>query len=102
MDSLHCQIDTSVILLRSMDMEVPALAVVQGPVPNKFLPHELDDIDDAALAVQVNFCNCGGIIIAVCISNKVADALSIAMFVTGWAASASEDRSLRCPEFDFS
>ncbi|KAK2987172.1 hypothetical protein RJ640_030764 [Escallonia rubra] len=81
--------------------QVPTLEVVQGPMPNKFLPHELNDIDDAVLAVQVNFCNCGGIIIAVCISNKVADALSIVMFVTGWAASASEDRSLSCPEFDF-
>ncbi|CAK9141774.1 unnamed protein product [Ilex paraguariensis] len=37
--------------------------VIQNPNPgefNKFLPREVDDVDDTLLAIQVNFFNCGG------------------------------------------
>ena len=65
----------------------------------KFLPYALDNIVDLVLAIQVNIFECGGIAIGVCISHKVADALSMVMFVNGWAAVARRDADVLCPQF---
>ncbi|XAR48146.1 Vinorine synthase [Bertholletia excelsa] len=65
--------------------------VTGDPIPgefNKLLPQELDVPDDKLLSVQVTFFSCGGVAIATCISHKVADALSIVLFITTWAAVA--------------
>ncbi|OVA20485.1 Transferase [Macleaya cordata] len=40
------------------------------------------------LAIQVNVFDCGGIVIGVCMSHKVADASSLSNFVYDWAATA--------------
>ncbi|KAH7857480.1 hypothetical protein Vadar_013177 [Vaccinium darrowii] len=62
---------------------------ISNPSPSqfhKFLPRELDDIGDIPLAVRVNFFDCGGAVLSVAISHKVADAFSSVYFVNCWAA----------------
>ncbi|KAM3753927.1 hypothetical protein ACB098_03G129100 [Castanea mollissima] len=77
--------------------------VIQQPEPaqlNKLLPYELDNVGELVLAIQVNVFDCGGIAIGVCISHKVADALSLAMFLNSWAATARGVSNTICPRFD--
>lgn len=40
------------------------------------------------LLIQANFFSCGGLVITICISHKITDATSLAMFIRGWAESA--------------
>lgn len=42
--------------------------------------------DQVTLAVQVNYFNCGGVAISICIWHAVADASTLATFVNCWAA----------------
>ncbi|KAK2638924.1 hypothetical protein Ddye_026719 [Dipteronia dyeriana] len=62
---------------------------LQNPNPdnfvNKFLP---DEVNKLVLTVQLNFFDCGGIAIGVRMSHKVADALSMIMFIKNWAETA--------------
>ncbi|KAL3751844.1 hypothetical protein ACJRO7_012645 [Eucalyptus globulus] len=79
--------------------------ILENPVPqvlNRFLPRELDDVQDLAVAVQVNFFECGGLALALLISHKVADALSIFTFLNAWAATARGDADIIDPCFDSS
>ncbi|KAI8027720.1 Acetyl-CoA-benzylalcohol acetyltransferase [Camellia lanceoleosa] len=50
---------------------------------NQFLPL---DIGGPLVAIQVNMFDCGGLVVGVSVSHKVADAFSIITFVNGWAA----------------
>ncbi|KAL6350266.1 hypothetical protein AAG906_004213 [Vitis piasezkii] len=71
--------------------EVPTFGVHMQPGPmqlRQFFPYALDDIF-----------KCGGIAIGVCISHKVADALSVVMFANGWAIVACRDTDVLCPRF---
>ncbi|XP_071912415.1 stemmadenine O-acetyltransferase-like [Coffea arabica] len=54
---------------------------------NQYLPLELyaHDADNIPLAIQISFFECGGMAIGVCISHKVADAMSFVTFMTTWA-----------------
>lgn len=52
------------------------LADAQPGQLNRFLPYKLDDVRDLPAAVQVNFFDCGGIAIGLCISHKVCDQYS--------------------------
>ncbi|WJZ81531.1 hypothetical protein VitviT2T_001370 [Vitis vinifera] len=71
-----------------------------GPMQlRQFFPYALDDIVDIVLAIQVNIFKCGGIAIGVCISHKVAHALSVVMFANGWAIVACRDTDVLCPRF---
>ena len=79
--------------------------VVRQPEPNqlnKLLPYELDNVGDLILAIQVNLFDCGGMAIGVCISHKIADALSLIMFLNNWAATTrgDSDRDTVSPRFD--
>ncbi|XP_054806280.1 stemmadenine O-acetyltransferase-like [Prosopis cineraria] len=63
--------------------------ITDNPSPadvRKLLPFEMDEAVDTVLGVQVNVFDCGGIAIGVCISHKIADALSYFQFVKTWAA----------------
>ncbi|ESQ34048.1 hypothetical protein EUTSA_v10009496mg [Eutrema salsugineum] len=40
------------------------------------------------LLIQANFFSCGGLVITICISHKITDATSLAMFIRGWAESS--------------
>ncbi|KAK6132509.1 hypothetical protein DH2020_033718 [Rehmannia glutinosa] len=46
---------------------------------------------DIPLAVQVSFFGCGGTTIGVCMSHKVADAMSLVTFINSWAAACRGD-----------
>ncbi|EOY00795.1 hypothetical protein QUC31_014119 [Theobroma cacao] len=77
--------------------------VVRQPEPaqlNKLLPYELDNVGDLILAIQANIFDCGGMAIGVCISHKIADALSLIMFLNNWAATARGDSYTVPPRFD--
>ncbi|XP_057948361.1 stemmadenine O-acetyltransferase-like [Malania oleifera] len=58
---------------------------------NRFLPLEVDSADDLPLAVQATAFNCGGLALGLCFSHKVADALSLLVFITAWATMARGD-----------
>ncbi|KAK8516692.1 hypothetical protein V6N13_080790 [Hibiscus sabdariffa] len=78
--------------------------VLDNPVPgelNKLLPFVLNDADEVPFGVQFNVFDCGGFGIGVCISHKIADALSFFTFLKTWAAVCRGDpRSLiALPEF---
>ncbi|XP_054806297.1 vinorine synthase-like [Prosopis cineraria] len=63
--------------------------VTDNPSPadvSNLLPFKMDEAVDTVLGVQVNFFDCGGIAIGVCISHNIADALSYFQFVKTWAA----------------
>lgn len=58
--------------------------------------------NDVPLAVQISFFECGGMSVGVCISHRIADALSVVMFLNSWAAicRGSDDREILTPNFD--
>ncbi|XP_030542088.1 stemmadenine O-acetyltransferase-like [Rhodamnia argentea] len=79
--------------------------ILENPVPrvmNRFFPCELDDVQDLAVAVQVNFFECGGLALSLLISHKVADALSFFTFLNAWAAAARGDPGITDPCFNSS
>ncbi|CAK9316498.1 unnamed protein product [Citrullus colocynthis] len=63
--------------------------VINTPFPselNKFLPFELDELDEISMGVQLNVFECGGVGVGICVSHKISDALSLFIVVNGWAA----------------
>lgn len=66
----------------------------------KFLPYELDDVNDLVAAVQVTTFNCGGIVIGLELSHKVADASSFFLFLNSWAATARASGNIVSPRLD--
>ncbi|KAK7406781.1 hypothetical protein VNO78_08414 [Psophocarpus tetragonolobus] len=65
--------------------------VVESPIPtevSKLLPFGMDHIVDTPLAVQLNVFHCGGIALGVCMSHKIADAMSYFVFIQTWATIA--------------
>ncbi|XP_038713333.1 stemmadenine O-acetyltransferase-like [Tripterygium wilfordii] len=76
--------------------------VLENPVPselNKLLPLQLDDVQELPLGVQFNIFQCGGVAIGVCISHKVADALSFLTFLKSWAETARGESDIVRPQF---
>ncbi|XP_059445216.1 stemmadenine O-acetyltransferase-like [Corylus avellana] len=67
---------------------------------NKFLPYELDDVNEVALAVQLTTFDCGGIVIGVVFAHKVADASSLIFFLKSWAAIARGSSNIATPHFE--
>ncbi|KAJ7969453.1 Vinorine synthase-like [Quillaja saponaria] len=58
-------------------------------IDNKFIDcNDEDDAYELTLGVQLNIFDCGGFAIGVCISHKIADGLSSAVFMNSWAALA--------------
>ncbi|KAK9119969.1 hypothetical protein Scep_018062 [Stephania cephalantha] len=65
-------------------------------------PHTLESkswSESPLLAVQVNRFQCGGVVIGMCISHKVADASSLSSFVNGWSCIARGDCDAVAPHF---
>ncbi|MCL7042081.1 hypothetical protein MKW94_011731 [Papaver nudicaule] len=52
--------------------------------------------------IQVNFFECGGVAITVCISHKIGDTSTYATFINSWAATARRAPAdqVACPSFD--
>ncbi|KAI4382500.1 hypothetical protein MLD38_008457 [Melastoma candidum] len=68
--------------------------ILENPSPTaltRLLPFQLYDPEDFAAALQVNLFACGGLSVCLCISHKVADALSYFTFLNSWAAVARGD-----------
>ncbi|KAE8652046.1 stemmadenine O-acetyltransferase [Cucumis sativus] len=55
---------------------------------NCLVPFELDRLNETSMGVQLNFFECGGIGLGVCVSHKIADALSFFSVVNIWARAA--------------
>lgn len=66
----------------------------------KFLPYELDDENETALAIQFNSFNCGGLAIGVVFAHKVEDASSFILFLNSWAAIARGSGDTATPIFE--
>ncbi|KAF9673384.1 hypothetical protein SADUNF_Sadunf10G0018500 [Salix dunnii] len=77
--------------------------VIENPAPgelSKLIPFALDDAEELPLGVQYNIFECGGIVVGLCISHKIGDALSLLTFVKSWAAtSRGEADQIMRPEF---
>ncbi|CAK9155837.1 unnamed protein product [Ilex paraguariensis] len=102
-DNISIDCNDEGIVYSEARVKCQLVQVIQGLAPdelNKFLPCELDDVDETVLAVQVNFFDCGGMAVGVCTSHKIADALSIALLITGWAATSRGDSNILCPQFE--
>ncbi|KAJ6721986.1 F21J9.9 [Salix viminalis] len=77
--------------------------VSENPAPgelSKLIPFALDDAEGLPLGIQYNIFECGGIVVGLCISHKIGDALSLLTFIKSWAATSrgEEDHIMR-PEF---
>ncbi|KAL2247266.1 vinorine synthase-like [Sesamum indicum] len=57
----------------------------------QYVPVEPSGGPDIPLAVQVSFFGCGGTAIGVCLSHRVADAMSLVTFINAWAAACRGD-----------
>ncbi|KAL2515212.1 HXXXD-type acyl-transferase family protein [Forsythia ovata] len=55
---------------------------------------------DTLLAVQINFFDCGGIAIGVCLSHQIADGTSLVEFMNTWAATCRGKAKIVQPCFD--
>ncbi|KAK4410891.1 Stemmadenine O-acetyltransferase [Sesamum angolense] len=80
--------------------------VIQEPELDRFqkyLPVELlEGIyigEGTLLMVQINFFECGGVAIGVCMSHLVADASSLVEFMNAWAATCRGENPKSAPEF---
>uniref|UniRef100_A0A7N2L851 Vinorine synthase n=1 Tax=Quercus lobata TaxID=97700 RepID=A0A7N2L851_QUELO len=76
---------------------------LEDPIPgelNKFLPYELDEVNELPAAVQVTFFNCGGLVIGVLMSHRIIDALSFILFLNSWAAIARGHGNIVTPPMD--
>ena len=67
---------------------------------NKFLPFQLDDVNEHALAIQFTSFDCGGIAIGLVFAHKVADASSFFLFLNSFAAIARGSGDIATPRFD--
>ena len=77
-------------------LENPILAEL-----DKFLPYELVDVNELALAIQVIIFNCGGLVIGLIFNHKVSDACSFFFFLNSWAAIARGISDIQIPRFEF-
>ncbi|KAG6387263.1 hypothetical protein SASPL_152450 [Salvia splendens] len=80
--------------------------VVENPRPEelaRFVPLSPsgDGDGDIPLAVQASFFGCGGAALGICMSHRVADAMSMVVFVNSWAACCRGDGGNQ-PVFDIS
>ncbi|KAB1201178.1 Salutaridinol 7-O-acetyltransferase [Morella rubra] len=67
---------------------------------SKFLPCELDEVNELPLAVQVTSFTCGGIVIGLAFAHKVSDASSFILFLNSWAAIARGNSDIAIPRFE--
>ncbi|KAL1567295.1 shikimate O-hydroxycinnamoyltransferase [Salvia divinorum] len=68
--------------------------VVENPRPEElaqFVPLAPSGDCDVPLAVQASFFGCGGAALGICMSHRVADAMSMVMFINAWAATCCRD-----------
>ncbi|KAL2543328.1 HXXXD-type acyl-transferase family protein [Abeliophyllum distichum] len=102
-DNLYVDCNDAGVEFFQAKAEVEQSKILSNPIPdelNKFLPHDPNDFRDFCMAVQVSFLNCGGMVVGLMISHKIADAMSLHMFAKSWAAIARGDTNIPDPKFD--
>ncbi|XP_028076282.1 vinorine synthase-like isoform X2 [Camellia sinensis] len=96
-------IETRVDSQLSNIIDRPELDVLNQLIPYKLsfrvLSIDKEEEQQPQLAIQVNLFNCGGVVIGLCISHKIADGCTLSTFIKGWAATARGKPSLVCPSF---
>ncbi|GAA0161525.1 hypothetical protein LIER_39247 [Lithospermum erythrorhizon] len=77
--------------------------VLKEPKMNELknlVPEQAQEIGcDIPLAMQINFFDCGGIAIGVCMSHEVADVKSLAIFMHAWAATCRGGEEIAPPVY---
>jgi hypothetical protein len=81
--------------------------VLQNPNEDelaKFLPinpYNLHTQNLGLLAVQLNIFDCGSLVLAVCVSHRVADGLSMVSFIRSWSSQAlGQPELIKTPDFE--
>ncbi|KAE8023617.1 hypothetical protein FH972_009292 [Carpinus fangiana] len=101
-DSVYIDCNDEGVYYVEAEAKSQLVEFLQDPIPaeiNKFLPFELDDVNEFPLVVQVTFFTCGGIAVGLGMSHKVGDGLSLFMFINSWAAIARGDGHTVTPRF---
>ncbi|XP_062112599.1 stemmadenine O-acetyltransferase-like [Humulus lupulus] len=102
-DFVYCN-DDGILFLEARVRKCELSDVVNDTVSsssevlNKLCPFKLDELAELPLGIQLNIFENGGITIGVCISHRLADALSCLVFIKNWMAIARGDCVIR-PEF---
>ncbi|PON64725.1 Transferase [Parasponia andersonii] len=96
--------DYGILFLEARVVKSQVSDVLSNTVPcellNKLFPFQLDEIAELPLGVQLNIFESGGIALGVCISHRLADALSCLVFIRSWMAIArGEENGVVRPEF---
>lgn len=87
-DSVYIDCNDEGIYYVEAEAKSQLVEFLHDPIPaeiNKFLPFELDDVNEFPLVVQATFFTCGGVAVGLGMSHKVGDGLSLFMFINSWA-----------------
>ncbi|CAN7094080.1 unnamed protein product [Brassica rapa subsp. narinosa] len=79
-------IEARVDHLLSEFLKCPVPESLEPLIPVEALSREA--VTWPVLLIQANFFSCGGLVITICVSHKITDATSLAMFIRGWAETA--------------
>ncbi|KAJ8899726.1 hypothetical protein K2173_019425 [Erythroxylum novogranatense] len=86
------------------EAEGTILDILQNPICNnlnKFIPFKIEEDSDLCSFVQVTYFECGGMVIGVGLSHKIADGSSAVTFLNSWAAIARGERNnVLVPKFE--
>ncbi|CAK9168614.1 unnamed protein product, partial [Ilex paraguariensis] len=73
----------------------------EAKVFDQLIPYKIESVKEE-LAIQVTFFSCGGIVVGMCISHRIADGCTLCTFIKAWAATARGERNTVCPIFNLS
>ncbi|CAI9095723.1 OLC1v1031719C1 [Oldenlandia corymbosa var. corymbosa] len=107
-DHLSIDCDDSGALFVEAKVDAPLFQAVHSAPYESFrqylpfdpFPPEMFPRNEILLAVQINWFECGGSAIGVCISHKVADFASLVTFMNSWAAINRGESIKFLPDFD--
>ncbi|KAL3533129.1 hypothetical protein ACH5RR_006650 [Cinchona calisaya] len=95
---VHCRLTQKAIPIEELNRYLPL-----DPYNQNLLVGPNAISNDVLLAIQLNSFECGGTAIGVCISHKIADAMSLVTFMNTWAAKNrgnNADEEIVRPSFD--